>query len=120
MITRENINEIYRKYKKTPASVDELNFATLFDSTSEHHDILIDPEDNTITFGSIEETSPFHTLPLDRINAILGFEEWVAIVMHSSILFLNRTAPKVMIDIKTIQPTLGDRITSLFRVPVAC
>ena len=120
MITRENINEIYRKYKKTPASVDELNIAALFDETALHHDIMIDPDDNTITFGSIDAKSPFHKLPMDRINAILGFDEWVAVVMHSSILFLNRKSTKVVVDIKTIEPSLGERLSRIFKAPVAC
>ncbi|MCH5219986.1 MAG: hypothetical protein J1F20_05385 [Muribaculaceae bacterium] len=120
MITRDNINEIYRKYKNTPESIDELDLATLFDETAIHHDIMIDPEDNTITFGSIDPKSPFHTLPLDRINAILGFEEWVAVVMHSSILFLNRKNSKVVIDIKPVHQSFGDRISRMFRSPIAC
>lgn len=120
MITRENINEIYRKYKKTPASVDELNIATLFDETAIHHDIMIDPENNTISFGSIDTASPFHTLPLDRINAILGFDEWVAIVTGSSIVFLNRKSPKVVVDIKPIEATFSQKLSKIFRAPVAC
>lgn len=120
MITRDNINEIYRKYKKTPASVDELNIATLFDETAIHHDIMIDPEDNTITFGSIDQNSPFHTLPLDRINAILGFDEWVAVVMHSSILFLNRKNSNVVVDIRPVTPSITDRLSNIFRAPIAC
>lgn len=120
MITRENINEIYRKYKTTPESVDELNIAALFDDTAIHHDIMIDPEDNTITFGSIDPKSPFHTLALNRINAIVEFEEWIAVVMHSSILFLNRKNSKVVIDIKPVSQSLGDRISKLFKAPIAC
>lgn len=120
MITRENINEIYRKYKKTPASVDELNIATLFDDTAIYHDIMIDPEENTVTFGSIEPNSPFHTLSLSKINAILAFEEWVAVVMHSSIIFLNRKSPKVVVDIKPMSQTLGDKISNFFRTSIAC
>lgn len=120
MITRENINEIYRKYNKAPESIDELNIATLFDETAIHHDIMIDPEENTMTIGSIEPASPFHTLPLDRVNAILGFEEWNAIVMPTSIIFLNRKNQKVVIDIKNIKQSLGDRIAGIFRQPIAC
>ena len=120
MITSKNIEEIYRKYKKAPASVDELDFATLFDETALHHDIMIDPETNTITFGSIDEKSPFHTLPLNRINAILGFDEWVAVVMHSSIIFLNRKNDKVYIDIRPIRKSFGERITDMFHTPIAC
>lgn len=120
MITRENIKEIYRKYKNTPESVDDLNFSALFDETAIHHDIMIDPVENTITFGSIDKNSPFHTLPLNRINAILGFDEWVAVVMHSAILFLNRKNQKVVVDIKMTQPSIGERLTQMFRSPIAC
>lgn len=120
MITRENIKEIYRKYKNAPESTDDLNISTLFDETAIHHDIMIDPEDNTITFGSIDPSSPFHKLDMKRINAILGFEEWVAVVMHSSILFLNRKSPKVAIDIKPMRETFGERVSKLFRAPMAC
>lgn len=120
MITRENINEIYRKFRKAPSSIDELNIAALFDDTAIHHDIMIDPEENTISFGSLDESSPFKTLDLKRINAILTFDEWVAIVMHSSILFLNRQSPRTAIDIKPVERSLGERISNLFRTPIAC
>lgn len=120
MLTRDNINEIYRKYKKAPASIDELDLATLFDETAINHDILVDPDENTITFGSIETTSPFHTLGLSRINAILGFEEWIAIVLPAAIVFLNRTSPKVAIDIKSSTTGLAKRITRLFGASIAC
>lgn len=120
MITRENINEIYRKYKKAPKSVDELNIATLFDETALHHDIMIDPEENSLTIGSLDAKSPFHTLPLDRINAILGLDEWVAIVLPTSIVFLNRRGPKVTIDVKPVRQTMSNRLTSLFRTSIAC
>lgn len=120
MITRNNINEIYRKYKNRPASTDDLDIALLFDETALHHDIMIEPDDNTISFGSIDANSPFHTLPLDRINAILGFDEWVALVMPSSILFLNKKSPKVAIDIKPAKQSFGDRMSKLFGMPVAC
>lgn len=120
MITRENINEIYRKFKHAPSNVDDLDIAALFDTTATNHDIMIDPENQTISFGSIDPKSPFHTLSLDRINAIVGFEEWVAVVMHSSIVFLNRTSPKVVVDIKASAPTIGERISRMFRAPVAC
>ena len=119
MITRENINEIYRKFKNAPASIDELNIATLFDETAIHHDIMIDPEENTVSFGSIDSKSPFHTISLNRINAILEFDEWIAVVMPASIIFLNRNKAQVVVDIKAVKPTLTDRLSKMFRASVA-
>lgn len=120
MITRDNIREVYKTYKKTPKSVDDLNIALLFDDTAIHHDLLIDADTEELTIGSIDARSPFHTIPLSRVNAIIPFEEWVAIVLHSSIIFLNRRNSKVAIDIKEIEPSFSDRVKNIFRAPIAC
>lgn len=113
MITAEVINAIYKKYDKRPKSVDCLDFALLFEGAGILHDIMIDPEMQELTIESISPDSPFHSLPLNHINAIIPFEEWVAIVLHSSIIFLNKKKPITSIHIK--QPTLSiwDRIKGL-------
>lgn len=120
MITRDNIREVYKNYKKTPKSVDDLNIALLFDDTALHHNLMIDPDTAELEIGSIDPSSPFHTIPLNRVHAIIPFEEWVAIVLHSSIIFLNRKNSKVAIDIKEIEPTFSDRVKKIFRAPIAC
>lgn len=113
MINSEVINEIYRKYNKRPASVDCLNLALLFEKVGIDHDILIDPDTEEMTIGSIAEDSPFRTIKLGNIHAIVPFEEWTAIVMHSSILFLNNKRPQVSIHIKEPELTLWQRIKGI-------
>lgn len=110
MITRDLIKTLYKKYKKAPKSVDLLNLALLFDYAAKHHNIMIDPETEELTIGSIDPASPFHRISIRRINAIVPFEEWVAIVMHSSIIFLNRKKNEVAVDIKDMEPSFIDRI----------
>lgn len=110
MITNEVINEIYKKYDKRPSSIDCLNLALLFDKAGIEHDILIDPETEEMTIGSIDTNSPFHTIPLKNIHAIVPFEEWTAIVLHSSIIFLNNKKPLPSIHIKQPSSSLWDRI----------
>lgn len=110
MITNDVINAIYKQYDKRPKSVDCLNLALLFDKAGIVHDILIDPETQEMSIGSIDPTSPFHTLPLKNIHAIAPFEEWTAIVLHSSILFLNNKKPLPSIHIKQPSESLWDRI----------
>ena len=112
MITRQLIQTLYKKYSKPPKSVDTLNLALLFDYAAKHHNIFIDPETEELTIGSIAPESPFHKINIHRINAIVPFEEWVAIVMHSSIIFLNRKDSKVAVDIKPVGPSLLDRLRS--------
>ena len=113
MITRQIVDTLYKKYRKAPKSVDMLNLAILFDYAANHHNIFIDPETEELTIGSIAPTSPFHRLPVKRINAIVPFEEWVAIVLPAAIIFLNRQNSKVAVDIKDVKPTLLDRLRGI-------
>lgn len=119
MITRQVIDEIYKKYKKAPKLPADLDISLLFDDTAIHHDLLVDPEEGVLTIGSMPPESPFASIALDRIHGIVPFENWLAVVMHSSILFLNRHNDKTAIDIKTMQPTLGDRLRGILSRSVA-
>lgn len=114
MITTQIINQLYKKYSKTPKSIDMLNLALLFDYAAKHHNIRIDPETEKLTIESIDPASPFHTLSIRRINAIVPFEEWVAIVMHSSILFLNRNNNQVSVHLKPLEMSFMDRVRNAF------
>ena len=63
-----------------------------------------------LIIGSIAEDAPFHSIPLRNIIAFVPFEEWVAIVMHSSIIFLNSRSSKVAAHIKPLKESLWDKI----------
>ena len=110
MINNQVIETLYKKYKKTPKSIDMLNLAILFDYAAKHHNIYIEPESKKMTIGSIDPSSPFHSIPVNRINAIVPFEEWVAVVTPASIIFLNRKNSQVSVHIKPVKPGLMDRI----------
>ena len=120
MITSQVIDTLYKKYRKLPKSIDCLDFGLLFDSVAEHHNIEVDMDSDSLILHGLGERSPFYKIPLSRIHAIVPFEEWVAIVLHSSIIFLNRKNSKVAIDIKEIEPTFSDRVKNIFRAPIAC
>lgn len=109
MITQKTIKSIYRKYRHKPANVDELNIGLLFEKNLENHGIEI--KDDTIVIKSVEQLSPFREIPIERIHAIINFDLHVAIVMHSSIIFLRKDSDTVDIDLKTLKPTLLDYIT---------
>lgn len=116
MITRKVIQTLYKKYRKLPESPDCLDMALLFDYAGEHHNINIDmfgPVDSLI-IGSIDSSSPFHRIPLERIHAIVPFEEWVAVVLHSSIIFLSRRTGRVSVHVRTDPPSFWERIRNIF------
>lgn len=90
-----------------------LNMALLFDCATEFHGVYVDPDTNALVISSIDPASPFHSIPLRHIHAIVPFEEWVAIVLHSSIIFLNKKNSKVAVDIKALKPSFMDRLRGI-------
>lgn len=108
MVTNKVIESIYKKYKKRPASPDELDIALLFDPSMDAHNIFIDGD--RLIINSIDPKSPFHSILLSRIHQILNFENVVAIVLHSSIIFLNKTDNKVHIHVKMPELSWLDRL----------
>jgi len=115
MITRQVIQTIYKKYSGRPASPDCLDMPLLFDCAG-HHNIKIDMDGpaDMLTINSIDPKSPFHSIPLDRVHAIIPFEKWVAVVLQASIIFLNRSSTEVNIDIRIDKPTIAEKIKNLF------
>lgn len=113
MITKEVINEIYKKYSKRPSSPDELNMPPLFEAAHRSHGIKI--EDDKLMINSIPKNSIFHSVPLKNINAILEFESVVAIVLHSSIIFLNKKDNKNYINFKPIEMSFIDKLRTKAR-----
>lgn len=113
MISRKIIESLYKRYNKPPKSVDMLNLVLQFDYAAQHHDIYIDPETEELSINSINPSSPFHTISIKRINAIIPFEEWVAIVMPAAIIFLNRKSNEVAVDVRMVGPSFLDRLRGI-------
>lgn len=109
MITQKVIDTLYKTYRKRPASADELDIGLLFEIPVEHHDIEIDDNANLL-INSLPQFSPFRKLSLSRINAIVEFENKVAVVLSSSIIFLNKNDNKSFIHIREEKMSLIDRI----------
>lgn len=112
MITKKAIDEVYKKYRKKPAGIDALNVGLLFDSISQVHGLEI--VDEKIVIGSIDEKSLLHKIALSRVYGIVNFEETVAIVLHSSIVFLNKLEPKVSVHIKPQPKTFLQKVKMWF------
>lgn len=113
MITQKVIEQLYKKYKNPPQSADDLDIDLLFIHLLEFHDIEIDDNANLI-IRSLPESSPFHCIPLSHIHAIVEFEHKIAIVLHSSILFLSKNDNKTHIHIRMKSPTLMEKIMNKF------
>ncbi|MCM1521371.1 MAG: hypothetical protein NC039_01805 [Muribaculaceae bacterium] len=115
MVTKKVIQTLYKQFNKPPQSTDELNIALLFDYAMENHGIFID-EDN-LYIGSVDPSSPFATLQLSRIHEIVEFESCIAIVLPSSIIFLNKENSDVHIHLRLDDdtPSFWNRLSGVFR-----
>lgn len=109
MITQKVIDELYKTFKNPPESADELEIELLFAHLLDFHDIQIDDNANLV-IANLPETSPFHTIPLSHIHAITEFENKIAIVLHSSILFLNKNDNRSHVHIRMPKQSLLDKI----------
>lgn len=110
MITQEVIKEIYKKYKKRPASPDELNMPPLFEAAHPSHDIRID--DEKLVINGMAPSSIFRAIPLKNIHAILEFESHIAVVLHSSIIFLSKADNGIFINFKPLEEGFWGKLKS--------
>lgn len=108
MISENIIKSLYRQYPRRPKSIDELNFPLLFENAHVDHAIAIDGD--TLVINSLSPSSPFHRIPVRGIHAIVDFDESVAIVLHSSILFISKVDGQVNVHINFSEPCLMSRI----------
>ena len=113
MISRKIIDSLYKRYNKPPKSIDMLNLVLLFDYAAEHHKVYIDPDTEELIIPSVSPESPFNKIAIKRINDIVPFEEWVAIVLPAAIIFLNRKSNEVVVDLKLTGPSFLDRLRGI-------
>lgn len=111
MITDAVIKEIYKNYLKRPSSIDELNMIPLFEAAHHTHGIKI--EDDKIIIRSFPKNSIFREIPLKNVNAILEFENHIAIVLHSSIIFLSTNDNGNYIHFKPIEKSFWQKIKNI-------
>lgn len=110
MIDKTVIEQIYKQFAKRPRSKKDIDLGLLFERTGIEHDLNLDPDTNELIVMSIPEDSPFHRLSIDNIMGIVPFEEWTAIVLHSSIVFLNNLEPKVSINLRPHKESIWEKI----------
>lgn len=112
MISKKAIESVYRQYNKLPESPDCLDIILLFEGIHPAHCVEING--NELIINSVDDSSPFHKISLDRIYGIVEFEETVGIVLHSSIIFLGKRTPEVNVHLKACEPSIVDRLRSFF------
>lgn len=108
MIQKKVIDAIYKKFKRRPNSPDELDIPLLFEKLPETAQVEIDGDE--LVLPMVDQMSPFHRIPIAHIHAIIDFDEAVAIVLHSSIVFISKEDGAVFVHIKEIGMSFLDRV----------
>ncbi|MEE0979126.1 MAG: hypothetical protein UH625_06935 [Muribaculaceae bacterium] len=111
MISKKSIDYIYKKHCNRPESPDCLDIILLFEGAHPSHGIEIDG-DNLI-ISSVPEWSPFRSIPLNNIHAIVDFEETVAVVLPRSIIFLSKVNNKINVHIKDEKTSFMERMRNI-------
>ncbi len=108
MLTAKPIESLYKTYRRRPESVYDLNFAPLFERLTPDHGIEVTEDE--LLINSLSANSPFHAIPLEVIHQIVELEEEIAIVLHSSIIILNKADNKVNVHMKMMKPTFWEKL----------
>lgn len=98
MITEDVIKEIYKKYRKPPKEVSELDLDNYLDLLSATHNIK--KEGIEIVLEDLEPMNPFRMFLIRNIHAILDFDKVVAFVFPNHILFLGKEDNSLRVHIK--------------------
>lgn len=106
MITNKIIKEIYNLHK-SPHNADHNAVNGFVASLKENHQIEYIRDQ--LYFKDLPEDSPFHSIPIDRINGIEYFEKVIALVMPYCILFFSRDSNEINIHIKLPEETLKSK-----------
>ncbi len=104
MITDAVIQEIYKKNRKPPKDLNDLNLPEALYILRQHHDMTVDSEDLTkaeVVLNDMEEYSPFRRFLVRSLHAILHFDRQVAFVFRSHILFLNKNNSELRVHFRT-------------------
>lgn len=112
MITKQVIESLYKKYRNMPKRETERNLDVIRRFASEHP--AMDIEGDTVTLYNVDPTSPFSEINLNNVHACVEFDDCLAIVMHSSIIFLMKADGAPHVHIKDQPDGIVDKLRFWF------
>lgn len=88
MITNDTIQRLYSTYATAPELFEERGLSRLMDYAFDTEAISFDGDH--IVFNTIEQDSPLHSVEIERIHGAEEIDSWLAVVLPSAIIFLDR------------------------------
>lgn len=105
------IRALYKRFSRRPSTLDERQLHLLADFIVDERGLELD--DDRLVFTGMAAMSPFREIPLDHINGVADLGKLLAIVLHSSIIFLNKETLAASVHLKA--PSFGSRLISALR-----
>lgn len=105
------IKSLYKRFRRRTSSLDQRRLDLLCDNIIDRRGLELN--DDRIVFSAMPANAPLRSIRLDHIRGVAEIEQYLAIVLHSSIIFFNRTTLQIAVHIKP--PTLLERVANLFR-----
>lgn len=105
------IKSLYKRFRRRTSSLDQRRLDLLCDNIIDRRGLELN--DDRIVFSAMPANAPLRSIRLDHIRGVAEVEQYLAIVLHSSIIFFNRATLQIAVHIKP--PTLLERVTNLFR-----
>ena len=113
MISKSVIKALYKKYPSPPQNFPDLDIEDFISLCGETYGIVLD--ENTITFGRMSEENPFRVILLRHICGIEKFEDHIALVTPSYILFFHRDKFDMMVHFKPENKSCWQRLYGWFK-----
>lgn len=101
-VTESVILELYKRFSKRPATLDARNLCLLADFIVEDKGVSL--EEDSLVFTETPPGSPFREIPFENVHGVADLSNLLAIVLHSSIIFLNKKTLQTSVHIKRLSP----------------
>ncbi len=98
MITDKVIKEIYKTFSRPVKNTDELNLESHLATLSQFHKLRRDGIE--VLVDDLEPFDPFHRFLVRNLCGILEFDNWVAFVFPTHILFFSKKDKQMQVHLK--------------------
>lgn len=98
MINSETISTLYNDFATAPRLFEDRGLTRLMDYAFDTD--AIDFDGDSLVFNTIEEDSPLHRVEIERIYGAREIDGYLAVVLPSAIIFLDRRDFSATINLK--------------------
>lgn len=111
-ISSNLIDSLYKRFSRRPATLDERNLRLLADYIVEDRGVSLC--DDRLVFTEMSSDSPFREILLENIHGVADLGRMLAVVLHSSIIFLDCRTLEAFVHVKPAE-NIFYRIIAYFR-----